>query len=80
MYNLLEYSSNYSDSISLWLYSKDEAANFNADIAKNNAFQSFKYKAQSLGNTEPDVGNRILINTAIAASLKFLSIFGDLLK
>ena len=36
MCNLIEYSSNYSDTKrSLWFYSKDEAANFNADIANN---------------------------------------------
>ena len=34
MYNLLEYSSNYSYMTdSLWVYFKDEAANWNADIA-----------------------------------------------
>ena len=35
MYNLLKYSSNYSDTMgSLWFYSKDEATNFNADIVE----------------------------------------------
>ena len=35
MYNLIVYSSNYSETTgNLWFYSKDEAANFNADIAK----------------------------------------------
>ena len=39
MYNLIEYSSNYSETIvSLWFYSKDEAAIFDADIADNNYF------------------------------------------
>ena len=34
MYNFLEFSSNYSDKTgSLWFHSKDEATNFNADIA-----------------------------------------------
>ena len=34
MYNLIEYSSNYSEtSASLWFYSKDEATNFNDNIA-----------------------------------------------
>ena len=43
MYNLLEYSSNYSYTTgSLWFYSEDEATNFNADIAENNVFKSFK--------------------------------------
>ena len=34
LYNLLEYSSNYSNTTgSLWFYSKDEVTNFDADIA-----------------------------------------------
>ena len=43
MYNLLEYSSNYSDTKgSLWFYSKDKSTAFNADIAHNdNNFKSF---------------------------------------
>ena len=32
MYKLIEYSSNYSETNILWLYSKDEATNFNADL------------------------------------------------
>ena len=37
MYNLIEYSSNYSETTgSLWFYSKDEATSFNADIANDN--------------------------------------------
>ena len=60
MYNLIEYSSNYSETTSLWVYSKDEAINFNADIANTNNFQSFKYKAKLLGNPEADHANGIL--------------------
>ena len=46
MYNVLEYSSNYSETTeSLWFYSKDEASNFNADISNDNNFTSFKYNA-----------------------------------
>ena len=60
MYNLMEYSSNYSETTgSLWFYSKDEATNFNADIANDNNFRSFKYKTKLLGNTEADRANRI---------------------
>ena len=48
MYNLVEYSSNYSQTTeSLQFYSKDESTNFNADIA-NSDFKSFKYKANEL--------------------------------
>ena len=43
MYNLLEYSSNYSDTTSsLWFYSKDGTTNFNANIEDSNTFKSFK--------------------------------------
>ena len=43
--NLIEYSSDYSETtLSLWFYPKDEAANFNNDIANDDNFKSFKYK------------------------------------
>ena len=52
MCNLIEYSSNYSETIgSLWFYSKDEVTNFKADIANTNNFKSFKYKAKLFGHT-----------------------------
>ena len=45
MYDLIEYSSNYSHSMdSLWFYSKDETANFNVDNTNAVRFKSFKYK------------------------------------
>ena len=47
MNNLLEYSSNYSDTlVSLWLCFKYAATNFNADIVDCNALKSFRYKAK----------------------------------
>ena len=47
MYNLIEYSSNYSETTkSLWFCSKDEATNFN--VPNNNGFKSFTYKAKLL--------------------------------
>ena len=47
MYNLLEYSSNYSETTGcLLFYSKDEATNFNNDIENTDGFKSFKYKAK----------------------------------
>lgn len=47
MYNLLEYRSNYSDMTgSLWFYSKNEATNFNNNIANIDVFKLFKYKAK----------------------------------
>ena len=37
LYNLLKFNSNYFDTIgSLWVYSKDEATNFNADNTYSN--------------------------------------------
>ena len=43
MYNLIEYSSNYSETtVSLWFYSKDELTDFNADVVNDNNFKSFK--------------------------------------
>ena len=52
MYNVIEYSSNYWETIgSLLFYSKDEATNFNSDIANDNNFKSFEYKGKLLQNT-----------------------------
>ena len=39
MYSLIYYSSNYSETTgSSWFYSKDEAINFDVDIANNDNF------------------------------------------
>ena len=62
---MLEYSSNYSDTTgSLWFYSRDEATNFDADVANSDAFKSFKYKAKLLEDTiaepAPNEANGIL--------------------
>ena len=58
MYNLIGYSSNYSKARgSLWFYSKDKATDFNADIANDDNFKSFKYKAQLLRNTAAQANN-----------------------
>ena len=44
MYNLVEYSSNYSEATgSLWFYSKGEATSFNNNIENTGNFKSFKY-------------------------------------
>ena len=76
MYNLIEYSSNYSETTrNLWFYSKDEATDFNADVANDNNFKSFKYKAKLLQNTEADGVNGILNSATIAVLLKYLSNF-----
>ena len=53
MYNLIDYSSNYSETTGrLSFYSKDEATSFNADITNINNFKSFMHKAKLLGNTD----------------------------
>ena len=80
MYNLTEYSSNYPKATgSLWFYSKDEAANFNDNIANTSNFRSFKYKAKLSGNTvaqsAPNAANGILRNATTAVPLKYLSNF-----
>ena len=80
MFNLIEYSSNYSKiKGSLRFYSKDEAINFNNDIENTDDFKSFKYKAKFLGNavaqSTPIQVNGILKKTEIAVSLKYLSNF-----
>ena len=68
MYNLIEYSSNYSETTrSLWFYSKDEATDFNADIVNDNNFKSFKCKAKLLGN----IAEMPLINCKVELKLKW---------
>ena len=67
MYNLIEYSSNYSETRgSLWFHSKDEATNFNNDIENSDCFKPLKYKAKLLRNTAahpaPNQGNVVSRN------------------
>ena len=65
MHNLIEYSSNYSETTgSLWFYSKDKATD-----------KSFKYNANLLRNTEADNANGILKYATIATPLKHLRKF-----
>ena len=73
--NLIEYSSNYFDTTgSLWFYSKDEATNFNANIANTGNFKSFKYNTKICGNrvaqTIPNADDVILKNATIGVPLK----------
>ena len=52
MYNLIEYSHNYSDtSASLWSFKRDEIID-NASVTNDDNVLSFKYKANLIGNTE----------------------------
>ena len=83
MYNLLEYSLNYSDTTgSLQFYSNDETTNFKVDIAYNkndNNFKSLNYKAKLLPNTvaqlAPNNNIGILKDGTIVVPLKYLGNF-----
>ena len=60
MYNLIEYSDNYSDtSGSLWKFKRDEfnVNDINTVLNNNNNASSFKYKASIVGNTIADGEN-----------------------
>ena len=72
MYNLIEYSDNYSKtSGSLWQYYKDDP---NDNLTDS---ESFKSKVKITGKT-PDDGNTK--DVEIIVPLKYLSNFGELLK
>ena len=72
MYNLIEYSDNYSDtSGSLWDFKRDEIVN-NANVTNDDNAPSFKYKASNIGNTE---NNGTKNGVKIAVPLKYLSNF-----
>ena len=54
MYNLIEYSGNYSDSSrSLCGFKRDETANY-TDATNDDNAPSFKYKAKLIANTNAD--------------------------
>ena len=79
MYNLIEYSDNYSDtSGSLWQFKRDEVPHNNTDLTVSNS-QSFKCKVALVGKTADTVNNTnsSVKNTKIVVSLKYLSNFGD---
>ena len=72
MYNLIEYSDNYSDtSESLWDFKRDEIVN-NENVTNDNNAPSFKYKANLIGNTETNGTKK---GVKIAIPLKYLSNF-----
>ena len=76
MYNLIEYSDNYSDaSGSLWQSKGDGVPANNADLTINNC-QSFKYKAALVGKTaHRNNGKSSVKDTKIVLLLKYLSNF-----
>ena len=52
MYDLIEYSGNYSDnSGSLWGFKRDEISN-NVNVINDDNARSFKCKASGIGDTE----------------------------
>ena len=81
MYNLIEYSDNYSKtSGSLWQYCKEiPAIDDDEDIVdfdRANATDSFNFKTKKIGRTN----NNGIINVEIMVPLKNQVIFGELLK
>ena len=57
MYNLIEYSDNYSfTSGSLWKFKRDEIIG-NINLTNNN-LSYFKYKSSLIGNNDADGANR----------------------
>ena len=74
MYNLIEYSDNYSDtSGSLWNFKRDEIIG-NINLTNNNS-SSFKYKSNLIGNADADETNRKKEGVKIVVLLKYLSNF-----
>ena len=72
MYNLIEYSDNYSHtSGSLWNFKRDEIINY-GNVTNDNNAPSFEYKANIIGNTENNVRKNAV---KIAVLLKYLSNF-----
>ena len=77
MYDLIEYSDNYSDtSVSLWQFKRDEVHANNANLSIDNS-KSFKYKAALAGKTADSFNsiNIFLKSTKIDVPLKYLSEF-----
>ena len=84
-HNSIEYSSNYSETTgSVRFNSIDEATDFNVDIADDNNFQPFMYKAKLLEITKAqpalNEANGILNNVTTAVPWKYLSNFWRSLK
>ena len=76
MYNLIEYSDNYSDtSGSLWQFKSDEVPANNDELTINNS-EPFKYKAALVGKSAyHNKGNSFVKDTKIVVPLKYLSNF-----
>ena len=74
MYNLIEYSDNYSDTPGrLWQFKRDEIIG-NINLTNNNS-SSFKYNSNLIGSTDADGVNGKKEGVKIAVQLKYLSNF-----
>ena len=68
MYNLIEYSDNYSDTSGrLWDFTRDEIVD-NANVTNDDNVPSFKYKSNLIGNTETNGTKK---GVKIAEQLKY---------
>ena len=77
MYNLIEYSKNYScTSGNLWRFKRDEVPANNADLSVDNS-QPLKYKPPLVGKSADVVNNTnsSVKNTKVVVPLKYLSNF-----
>ena len=76
MYNLIEYSDNYSEtSGSLWHFKRDKDPANNADLSIDNS-ECFKYKAALVGKTaNHNNGKSFVEDTKIVVPLNYLSNF-----
>ena len=78
IYNLIEYSDNYSDTSGiLWQFKRDEQpiANDRASINLTTENLPFKYKSNFIGNTVADGANRKKEGVKIVVPLKYLGNF-----
>ena len=78
MYNLTEYSGNYSDTSGSWEESPVTNAGNPDNVSVNNS-SSFKYKSSLIGDSAAVAGNRVFKNVKNSCSTKiseqFLEIF-----
>ena len=84
MYNLIEYSDNYSDtSGSLWQFKRDESPVTNAGNLDNVSVDNsscFKYKSSFIKESSTVGANRVFKNAKIAVPVKYLSDLWSLLE
>ena len=77
MYNLIEYSDNYSDtSGSLWQFKRNEVPTNNANLTIDNS-ESFKYKAALVGKTVDHKNGNSSVKDTNSCSIK---VFEQLLE